>query len=238
MFPRLYAFVRSRFSREEAVGLYFTVGFLVCALLVIVFGLLANLVFDELRLENLDRWATLAVRQHHSPGLDGLALAVTYFGGHGFLLPATLAVCGILAIRGRRVSAILFAGSVAGGVVLNLLLKLSFARARPDLWEALVTERTYSFPSGHAAIGTVFFGGLAAVVFHVTRKTWVRLLALIGSAAMIVLIAGSRVYLGAHWLSDVAAGLLVGLFWVIVAATGTQFFARRSQITSRKIGPS
>jgi len=224
---RLYAFVRSRFSREGAVGLYFTAGFLASALLVMAFGTLADLVFDELRLEDLDRRATLAVRERHTPGLDGFALAVTYFGGHTFLLPATLAVCAILALRRRRVSAILFAGSVAGGLALNMLLKLFYARARPDLWEALVTERGHSFPSGHAAVATVFFGGLAAVVFHVTRRPWARLLAVFLAAAAVVAIAGSRVYLGAHWLTDVAGGVFVGLFWVIVAATGTQFFARR-----------
>lgn len=225
---RLYAFVRARFSREGAVGLYFTAGFLACALLVMVFGTLADLVFDELRLEGLDRRVTLAVRERQTPRLNNFALAITYFGSHYFLLPATLAVCGILAWRRRRVSAILFAGSVAGGLALNLLLKLSYARGRPDLWEALVAERGHSFPSGHAAMATVFFGGLAAVVLHVTRRTWVRLLALVLASAAILAIAGSRVYLGAHWLTDVAGGVLVGLFWVIVAATGTEFFARRT----------
>jgi membrane-associated phospholipid phosphatase len=224
---RLYTFVRSRFSREGAVGLYFTLGFLACALLVIAFGTLADLVFEDLRLEGLDRRMTLAVRERHTPGLDGFALAITYFGSHIFLVPASLAVCAILTLRRRHVSAILFAASVAGGLALNTLLKLSYARARPDLWEALVTERWYSFPSGHAAMATVFFGGLAAVVFHMTRRPWARLLALLLAAAAVVAIAGSRVYLGAHWLTDVAGGVLVGLFWVIVAATGTEFFARR-----------
>jgi len=224
---RLRAFVRRRFSREGAVGLSFTVGFLTCAFLVVLFGALAVEVLEEERLSALDRQVTLAVRGYHAPGLDRFVRAVSFLGGLAFVLPATLAVCGVLALRRRRVCAILFAGSVWGGLAVNSLLKLSYVRARPYLWEALVTESTHSFPSGHAAMATAFFGGLAAVVFHVTRRPWARLLAVLGSAGAIGAIAGSRVYLGAHWLTDVAAGILLGLFRGVVAATGTEFFARR-----------
>jgi hypothetical protein len=61
-----------------------------------VFGTLADLVFDELRLDGLDRRVTLAVRERQTPRLNNFGLAITYFGSHNFLLPATLAVCGIL----------------------------------------------------------------------------------------------------------------------------------------------
>ncbi len=224
---RLRILLRNRFSREGAVGLYFTIGFAACALIVLLFGSLARQALGE-ELVALDSEATLAVRQWHTPGLDRLLRTVTFFGDHVFLLPATAAVVGALVWKGHRVSAILFAGSVFGGFALNSLLKLSLARPRPDLWPPLVTERTFSFPSGHAAMATVFFGGLAAVILHLTRRRDIRLLSLLGAAAAIAAIAGSRVYLGAHWITDVVAGVLVGFFWVVVGATGTEFFARRT----------
>ncbi len=237
--PRLYAFVRSRFSREGAVGLYFTAGFLVCALLVAFFGLLATLIFDELRLESLDRWATLAARQHHSPGLDGLALAVTYFGGHAFLLPATLAVCGILAIRGRRVSAILFAASVAGGMVLNMLLKLSFARARPDLWEPLVTEWTYSFPSGHALASLSVYGILAWLVTQRLHSKRLNAAIWVFAILLVFLIGFSRVYFGVHHASDVIAGYLAAFIWTAAVASGDHQSSRRtSNAVIREMSPN
>ena len=233
---RLRFFLRNRFSREGAVGLYFTVGFFGCALLVLFFGSLAREAFGE-KLVTLDSQATLAVRQWHTPGLDRLVRTVTFFGDHLFLLPATAAVAGVLVFKGRRVSAILFAGSVLGGFALNSLLKWSFGRPRPDLWTPLVTERTFSFPSGHAAMATVFFGGFAAVVFHLTRRRGIRLGFFFGAGVFIAAIAASRVYLGAHWITDVAAGILVGLFWVVVCSTGTEFFARRSGVRPRDTGP-
>ncbi len=85
-------------------------------------------------------------------------------------------------------------------------LKIAFARARPDLWPALVQETTYSFPSGHAAMSTVFFGGLAAVVFHLTPKRGIRIVAVCAAAVCVIAVAASRIYLGAHWATDTLAG--------------------------------
>jgi membrane-associated phospholipid phosphatase len=224
---RLRAFLRARITREGAVGLYLTIGFLLCAAIVVVFGTLARFVF---RAEGsmLDRAVTLTVQGWHTPGLDWLLRAVTTLGSHLLVIPATVAVTSALLAKRHRVSAVLFAGSVLGGFGLNSLLKWSFGRERPNLWPALVIEHTYSFPSGHTTIATAFFGGAVAVVFHLTRNRRLRLASLLVAAVVISGVAFSRVYLGAHWLTDVAGGLLVGLFWVTVCATGTEFFARRA----------
>lgn len=214
-------------TRIEAVGLYLLVGFLVSGVLVVMFGLLAREVFETARANPLDREITLAVRPLHSPQRDAAARAITFFGGGLFLLPATVLVAAGLRSRGHWVSALLFAGSVAGGFGLNSLLKIAFARARPDLWPALVSEKTYSFPSGHAAMSTVFFGGIAAVVLHLTERKGPRRLAILFAAIAIGAIAATRVYLGAHWATDVVGGILVGLFWLVVCAVGTEWVYRR-----------
>jgi undecaprenyl-diphosphatase len=117
-------------------------------------------------------------------------------------------------------------GSVVGGFGLSPLLKISLVRARPDQWGAIVTESSYSFPSGHTVMATVFFGGLAAIVFHVTKKLFPRVLAVLGAAAMIAAVAISRVYLGAHWASDTLAGMLTGGVWVVVFVATTETLER------------
>jgi len=226
---RWRAFLRRRFSREETFGLYLTVGFLSCALLVALFGSLADEVFEVHGQGELDRRVTESVRSLQTPARDALALAVTELGSWRFLVPATLAVAGTLAWKKHRVSALLFAGCVVGGWLLEAVLKISYHRSRPDLWPALVTEKTPSFPSGHSTMSALFFGAAVAVVHHLSDRRAVRIAAAASAAALILAVGFTRIYLGAHWLTDVVAGFLVGLFWVVVCATGMEFFARRSR---------
>jgi undecaprenyl-diphosphatase len=213
-------------SREEAAGLSLTAGFLVAAVLVILFGWLAREVGVS-GTDAVDRRVTLWSRSLELPGGIATARAVTFFGDPAFIYPATLLAAGILAARGRRVSAMLFAASVVGGGLLELTLKAVYERPRPQLVPPLVKVASWSFPSGHATLATVFFGGLAAVVFHLTRSRTARAAAVAVAAVAAGSVAFSRVYLGVHWISDVAAGALVGLFWVVVCETATERWARR-----------
>lgn len=221
-------FVRRRFSREGALGVYFTLGFFAASLLVVLLTMLLDEVFEISTPSPADRAVTLAVRGFQGPVLDRFFRNVTDLGDFRFLGPATIFVSGILVLRGRRVSGLLFAGSVVGGFLLEALMKITFRRNRPDLWPALVTEKTFSFPSGHATMTTLFFAGAAAVVFHVTKRRTYRVAAAAVAAFAILAVAFSRIYLGAHWMTDVVAGILLGLFWVVLCATGTEYFARRS----------
>jgi membrane-associated phospholipid phosphatase len=214
-------------NRLQAVGISLLAGLLFSAAIVVVFGLLAREVFLTARAGPLDREITLFVRGLQTPTRDNLALVLTFCGSHLFLIPATLLVAFILRAKGHPTSALLFFSSVAGGFVLNALLKISFHRARPDLWPALVAEHTYSFPSGHAAMSTVFFGGLASVVFHLTDRRLPRIAAVTLALIAIVTIMGTRVYLGVHWTTDVVAGFVVGVFWVVISAIATEMVYRR-----------
>jgi len=230
---KLRTFLRRRFSREETLGLYLTVGFFACALVVALFGVLADEVFEVHGENPVDRRITLAVRGLHEPGRDSLARTITALGNAQFLIPAALAAVAALWWKGRRVSGLLFAGSVLGGWLLETVLKISFHRTRPDLWPALVTEKTASFPSGHATMTTVFFGGIVALVFHLSRARWARVVAVVFGGAIVLAVGFSRIYLGAHWLTDVLAGYLVGLLWVVLCATGTEYFARRGRARAK-----
>lgn len=214
-------------NRLQAVGISLLAGLVFSAAIVVAFGLLAREVFLTARAGPLDSEITLLVRGLQTPTRDNLALLLTFFGSHLFLIPATVLVALVLRANGHPTSALLFFSSVAGGFVLNALLKISFHRARPDLWPALVAEHSYSFPSGHAAMSTVFYGGLAAVVFHLTDRLLPRMTAVALALIAIVTIMGTRVYLGVHWTTDVLAGFVVGVFWVIVSAIATEIVYRR-----------
>jgi len=234
---QIAAFARRRFSREEAVGLYFTIGCLACVLLAAAFAFLADEVFEIRKGPNaIDQLFGVVPTGARTPFLNGVMSDVTAFGDFRFLMLATPGIIALLVWAGHRVSALLFAGCVLGGFAVETALKLTFGRARPDLWPALVTEKTYSFPSGHTTMATVFFGGLVAVVFHLRKRRVERAIAAAAAAVVILGVATSRVYLGAHWATDTAAGMLVGLFWVVVYASGTEFFARRTRARATASG--
>ncbi|MFD1123354.1 phosphatase PAP2 family protein [Methylophilus flavus] len=111
---------------------------------------------------------------------------------------------------------------VEGGMLLNLLAKQVFHRARPSFDHPLVTLTTYSFPSGHVVASTVFYGVLAALLIsqaHSWRRTFCILLI---AFCLVVLVAFSRMYLGAHYLSDVLAAFLEGIAWLALCFTVIQ----------------
>jgi len=103
---------------------------------------------------------------------------------------------------------------IAGGLLLNGLVKLAFQRARPTFDQPLLTLATYSFPSGHVAASTIFYGLGVAWVFERTRSFGWRSAALIGAGLAIALVAFTRMYLGVHYLSDVAAAFAEGIAWL------------------------
>ena len=101
-----------------------------------------------------------------------------------------------------------------GGELLDVELKAYFARARPAVAEALRGAHGYSFPSGHAMGSAVAFGALAYLAYRMAKSWSGAAAALAFGATFVLSVALSRVYLGVHWISDVAAGVTAGLVWV------------------------
>jgi membrane-associated phospholipid phosphatase len=227
-------FLRRRLSREEVVGLSFTISFLACVCLTLAIGLLAHEVREDKGMPDaFDLTVGTTLVGLRSDMLTRVMSAVTMLGDWRFLVVATPILLVALWRNGRHVSALLFAGSVLGGFGLSSVLKVALARARPDRWKALVVESTFSFPSGHAVMSTVFFGGLAAIVFHVSRDRTRRLAAVAGATIAVFSVAASRVYLGAHWATDTIAGVMVGLIWVLIYSAAVELTARSGSAPAR-----
>ncbi len=109
--------------------------------------------------------------------------------------------------------------TVPGGMLLNTLVKQAFQRVRPHFDEPLVTLASYSFPSGHTAGATLWWGFALIWLFAHSRRTRDRVLGSAFVAAMIMLTALSRVYLGAHYPSDVLAAAAEGVIWLALCFT-------------------
>ena len=184
----------------------------VYALQLLLFGLLAWFVHVHPILP-LDVAITRSFQQDQAPWLRITMLVVSY-PGSSFLLPALLllTVVAFWAL-GDRLEAMFTAGLSACSLLLNLLLKVQVSRPRPtsSLVHIIQTAVGYSFPSGHVMAYIAFWGLLFAFgVILFQGRHWWRTALLITSAALVVLIGFSRVYLGDHWASDVIGAYLIG----------------------------
>lgn len=137
--------------------------------------------------------------------LDFIFLLITYFGGF-----PTIVILGVLALRildkRRR---LIFAAAVIGAEAAAILTKFLVGRPRPSGARSALLG--YSFPSAHALAGLVFYGLIAYLFFKKYKNFWMRLGIVLVSAAIIILIGYSRIYLGVHWPADILGGWLLGL---------------------------
>lgn len=180
----------------------------------VLFALLAAQVLAQGPLTLLDRELMLFLADHRAPWVTRFMLGVSAAHETLPLLAATALVAAALAWRGHARWAWGLA-AVPTGMLLNVGLKQLFQRARPVLDEPLVQLATFSFPSGHGVASTVFYGSLCLLVLaHARARAW-RYAAVAAALAMVVLVCFSRLYLGAHYLSDVLAAVCAGVLWVI-----------------------
>jgi membrane-associated phospholipid phosphatase len=140
--------------------------------------------------------------------------SISTFGGA--LVRAVLVALGaiVLVFTGRWRSAAVLVGAVAGGALLNVLVKDLVARPRPHLFGDALHTSGFSFPSGHAMSSVIFFGVLVQLSWILTqRRDIVVIVALIG-LLMSILIGLARIVLGVHYPSDVVAGYALGIVWL------------------------
>ena len=188
----------------------------------------ARIAEDYLTNDPLVRWDLSFARwlagERSTAGVDFFRV-ITFFGSPAVALVVAAVACVALYRRRRLVDAALLPVVLAGAELLNLVLKLSFHRARPEV--AFVHLDTYSFPSGHAMISTAAYGALAYLAWSHLRTTRRRLLLGVATVVLLGLIGFSRIYLGVHYLSDVLAGIAGGVFWLSVSIALQTIYAER-----------
>lgn len=130
--------------------------------------------------------------------------------GKGEVVAAiALLAAGMMALRGRSRDALVVVFTVAAQMASNPLLKLLFARVRPDLYQHLDPVTDLSFPSGHSAQNACLYLLLALMVHK--RIGWL-------GVPLAILIGFSRVVLGVHWPTDVLAGWMEGAAFALLGA--------------------
>ncbi len=167
-------------------------------------------------LTRFDRWVADALHAH-ALATPVLTTAVRVVGAPGSLEAlalVSLAVTATLLVHRRWSALAAWLAAVLGGEALNLLLKDLFARPRPSFERPLVVETSHSFPSGQAMESLLVYGMLAYFAVPILNGSGKRVAVAVGAAVLVVLIGFGRVYLGAHYLSDVVGGFAAGGAWL------------------------
>jgi membrane-associated phospholipid phosphatase len=165
----------------------------------------------------------LALHRLSNPTLDTLMKLITQTGETGAITVAII-LAGWFAWKHRTVDAISILVSFCGAAAINSVMKLLFARPRPNLFSPLVVENGFSFPSGHVTASVAVYGFLAVMLWKNHRRGWALL-----SGAWVFVVAISRIYLGVHYPSDTVAAIAFTSLWLIVV-----FYVQSRYLSSMK----
>lgn len=223
---RELSFVQARLSPEGSFGLHLTIGTIVLAGAAWLFGGIAEdlitgdslILVDELISEWFRSRATLrfTMGMHFASALaSATTVSILFALMSGVLLWKRLWhwLLGLVLV-------------VAGGALLNVVLKNLFGRARPGWADPSMALADPGFPSGHTMMATMIYGFMAIYLMLRIASWPARFLVAIMTISLVFLVALSRMYLGAHYLSDVLGAMAAGTAWLALCLTTVETFRR------------
>lgn len=221
LYGTLRAIGRHASSFYTALGIYLIGGATIAIACTALFVELASHVrsgatqrFDD----TVMRW----MGAHRIDWLERSLLEITALGT-GLVVMMIVVISALFLIATQhRFSAFLLLVASAGGIVLNAILKSSFDRPRPQLFEWLTEPSSSSFPSGHAMSSAIVYFTVAYLIARLEKRRWMRVLTIMASLLLVLLISVSRLYLGVHYPSDVLAGMVIGLAWAGFCLAGLE----------------
>lgn len=212
-----------RLSRRAYPGLCLALGVVLLIGAAWVFGGIAEDVVNGDPITVTDRNLAECLHRHVTPGMSAAMQVVTGFGAPRWVTAVTIVAGLVLGWKRSWHRLLALVLVVPGGMALLPLLKMAFHRSRPHFEDGLLSFQGYSFPSGHTMAATMLYGLLAVFVVTTFPSTGKRGCAVLGACGMVLLIGFSRLYLGAHYLSDVLGAMAAGLAWLAFSLTALLF---------------
>lgn len=191
----------------------------------------------EREADPIDDRILLALRSAEDPsrpvGPSWLVVAaeeITALGSTTVLALLTTIVCLYLMIQRLARLAMFVLICVGGGTLLSTLLKLAFGRERPDVVPHLTHFGQASFPSGHAMLSTVAFLTLGVLLAEIEKRKRVKAYIMAVAVCLAALVGATRVYLGVHYPTDVAAGWTAGVAWAVGCWGVARWLKKRGEL--------
>jgi len=220
-YPKFFGFIKKRLTPNEKYGLYLTIGSLITLFFIYLFFEVVGSYIGQESLIQADLRIINLISHFRTPSLNQFMLFITYLAQGEIIAVAvvfSLIILFLLRKWSYLRSLLIF---IIGGELFVWIIKNIIDRPRPPLAEALVTETSYSFPSGHSFIAVAFYGLIVFFLFDSLKKKYLKIISLILGIVLVILIGASRIYLGAHWPSDVLASYTSGLAWLTIIITIT-----------------
>lgn len=166
----------------------------------------------------LDIHISKEMQENQNGFLNNIMIGISWFGRTTVSAIIVLLLSLFFILKKQRNEALLIISTLFSGII-GLALKMLINRPRPtkDIVVLLEDTKYQSFPSGHVLFYTVFFGSLILIILSTnifTRK--VRTISALACLSMIFFGAISRVYLGAHWFTDVLGGFILGIMFLFI----------------------
>lgn len=180
----------------------------------IVFVVILEDVFDN-EIVELDSTIFNVVQMIRNDYLTNIFKVITLFGNASILI--TIAVLILVIVKNKKIGFMVILNLIAIGI-LNQILKYIIQRPRP-IQDRLIEESGYSFPSGHSMGSIAFYGLIIYFIFKYIKNKKIRNICCVMLSLLILLIGVSRIYLGVHYTSDVIAGFLISIAYLIVFIT-------------------
>ncbi|MCI8345724.1 MAG: phosphatase PAP2 family protein [Clostridia bacterium] len=141
-----------------------------------------------------------------------IAKFITNFGGSIALIVIT--ILAFVGIKNKKIGISIFMNlGIAAG--LNWTLKQILQRPRPTEYR-IINETGYSFPSGHSMTSMAFYGFIIYLIYKYVKNKYLKASLIAFLSMLIILIGVSRIYLGVHYTSDVLAGFLIAISYLII----------------------
>lgn len=150
------------------------------------------------------------------PRVEEAARDLTALGGVTVLTLVTITAFGAALFAGRAKLAWLGLAFVLAGSAMTSVLKSGYNRPRPEMVEHGVAVSNASFPSGHSMMSAIVWLIIGIVIARTCERRWERVFIVVISCLITLLVGMSRIYLGVHWPTDVAAGWMLGAAWALI----------------------
>ena len=226
--PKSIHFLATRIDRSHFYGLPLTLLSLIFIYVLALFAGLVEDIFSSDPIVSVDHATAQLIAAFRDPAVIPPFVWISNLADIPLVAVLLLVACLGLWLVNRKFAAAGLVMSTLGSLLFLMLSQLAIHRSQPI--EAVISESSFSFPSGHATVALTFYGFIGYLLIRSAMQWHIRVKLFFSIGGLVLAIGLSRMVLGIHYLSDVWAGYLVGTLWLIAGVSVNEWLCARGQI--------